>query len=105
MVQCSGGIVLLGGGNLTRSNFDHCCLVEGGRGGDKNLVGGGEEQIFWGGLPPFPPVGKTLHEGWGGGRWGEKKAKIADRYGCLKGCGRVKNEVCGHPQIQKAIRL
>ena len=67
--------------------------------------GGGGGANFLGGTPPFPPVGKTLHEGWGGGRWGEKKAKIADRYGCLKGCGRVKNEVCGHPQIQKAIRL
>ena len=67
-MQCSGGIFLLGGGNLTRSNFDHsenCYLV----GGDKNLVGGG---IFpggggmskflagGGGLPPSPPVGKTL---------------------------------------------
>ena len=46
-MQCSGGIFLLGGGNLTRSNFDHsenCYLV----GGNEPLVGGGTN-ILWGG--------------------------------------------------------
>ena len=50
-VQCSGGIFLLGGGNLTRSNFDYsenCYLVWGNYllGGNQNLVVGG---VYWGG--------------------------------------------------------
>ena len=50
-MQCSGGIFLLGGGNLTRSNFDHsenCYLVG---------VGGGGMNLQWGG-------------GWGGQKFG-----------------------------------
>ena len=54
-MQCSGGILLLGGGNLPRSNFDHsenCYLV---RGGDEPLVGGGKQTfcrggVYWGGF-------------------------------------------------------
>ena len=59
-MQCSGGIFLLGGGNLMRSNFDHsenCYLVGGneplvageqkfGEGGGGIFPGGGNEQIF-----------------------------------------------------------
>ena len=67
-MQCSGGIFLLGGGNLTRSNFDNsenCYLVEGG---NKPLVGGGGDfsggremsKFSASGGPPIPPVGKTL---------------------------------------------
>ena len=56
-MQCSGGIFLLGGGNLTRSNFDHsenCYLVGGTKiwwgestgGGGGFFMVGGNEQIF-----------------------------------------------------------
>ena len=74
-MQCSGGIFLLGGGNLTRSNFDHsenCYLV----GVGMNLWFGGdlvewEQKFGWGGrMSKFsasggilPPVGKTLISG------------------------------------------
>ena len=66
-VHCSGGILLLGGGNLTRINFE-CCLVGGNEplvreGGTKIWLGGGGMSKFLasgGGLPPSPPVGKTL---------------------------------------------
>ena len=47
-MQCSGRIFLLGGGNLTRSNFDHsenCYLVGVGGGG-----GGGGRNIWWEGV-------------------------------------------------------
>ena len=49
-VHCSGGILLLGGGNLTRINFE-CCLVGGNEPlvreeGTKIWLGGGDEQIF-----------------------------------------------------------
>ena len=54
-LQCSRGIFLLGGGNLTRSDFDcleNCYLVGGMNlwwGGDKNLLGGSllEGNISW----------------------------------------------------------
>ena len=58
MINFAGGIVLLGGGNLTRSDFDfseNCYLVwEGDGGGDQLLVGGGESTgggniSWWGG--------------------------------------------------------
>ena len=49
MINFAGGIFLLGGGNLTRSDFDRSenCLVGGNEplvGGNKNLVGG----VYWG---------------------------------------------------------
>ena len=55
MINFAGGIFLLGGGSLMRSDFDcleNCYLVVGertygwGGGGGKNLVGG----VYWGGF-------------------------------------------------------
>ena len=64
MINFVGGIFLLGGENLTRSDFDHsenCYLVEGmnlwwGRGGQK--FGGGESTV--GGMSKFLASGGRL---------------------------------------------